>query len=309
MIEMAFIASAQKSIEMISVALAGNGYFRPSILIAVDVEIDDRRQLQLVPSIEEINNLFGNIHRSILEAFSQIPRLNRRLRAKSIESISDYHEIIAEDNEFREKQRLIERLLIENQQKLKAYVEMWTPFVTFLQHKCTELDHEPMAVVDIEQNVHKMSEMSTQLALKDIREIISFVSVDAQQLRRQILIEIREWQRCHWQIAVHATLEKMLRFFSEIDKENDIHVSEVSIQNDEELHRYNQFYDRLKTEIDKWRCTVDEVNFSFDIFSRHDVSIDDTLEAMKVKLNRRWNDRLKSFDRTREMLDGATREK
>lgn len=258
--------------------------------------------------MQEINDLFGNVHGLLLDAISYIPRLSARFQLQTASDLIPYNRAIEMDNEFQEIRSKILDELAKNQRKMSAYIDQWTPFATIWQFDRLAFMRQfgagdETAAVCFAKNINQFTDVSNQISIRETVLAVNFMAVNASQLRKHLLSEIDEWQLKYLELLKTKTDEKIAKLF-EYTAENGRRVAEVPKTVDD-LHRCSAFYDSLTCSIDHWRVVLVELTDNFEVLRRCKMISDSEFSDMKENMITQWNNYLDKLTEADEVLDDA----
>lgn len=258
--------------------------------------------------MQEINDLFGNIHGFLVDAISHIPRLSARFQLPAASDLIAYSRAIDMDNEFQQIRSNILDELAKNQREMSAYIDQWAPFTTIWKFdRLTFLRlfgaADDTAAVHFAKNINQFTDISNQIAIREISLTVNFMAVNALQLREHILAEIDEWQLKYLELLKTKTDEKIKKLF-EYTAENGRRVAEMP-KNVDDLHRCCAVYQCLIHSIDHWKVVLVELTDYFEVLRRCKVISDSEFSDMKANMITQWNEYLDKLTEADEALDDA----
>lgn len=265
-------------------------------------------QICLTPTMQEVNDFFGNIDSLLLDAISFIPRLSARFRLQPANSLIAYSKAIEMDDEFQRIQRKILDEMAKNQREMSAYIDQWAPLATIWQFdRLAFMRHfgagDDTAAVHFAKNLNQFTDISNQIAIRETSLAVNFMAVNASQLRTNILAEIDDWQMKYLELLKTKTDEKIAKLF-DYTEENGRRVAEVPKSVDD-LHRCCSFYECLKRSIEHWKVVLVELIDYFEVLRRCKVISADEFSNMKANMIRQWNAYLDKLAGADEALDDA----
>lgn len=258
--------------------------------------------------MQELNDLFGNANRLLVDAISHLPRLCDRFGLQAESKTSSYSDAIASDEEFRQIQAEIMTELVNNQREMCAYIEQWTPFAVIWQlDRSNFMQHfgacDDIAAIHFARNINQFTEISNDIAIREPVLPVNFMVVNASELQRRILYGIDEWQSEYAALLKAKTDGKIAQLHSYM-AENGHHLIEVP-ESVDDLHRCSTFYDNLSQSIGHWKIVLVELAEYLDVLRRCRVISDTEFADLKGNMTEEWNEHLNKLGRAPEILDDA----
>lgn len=258
--------------------------------------------------MQEINDLFGNVHNYLVDAISHIPRLTSRFKLETPNDLIAYSNAIEMDDEFQRIQSKILDELEKNQCKMSAYIDQWIPFAAIWQFdRLAFMRHfgasDDTAAIHFAKNINQFTDISNEIAIRETSLAVNFMAVEALQLRKHIITEINEWQQNYLELLQTKTDEKIAKLY-EFTAENGRRIAEVP-QNVDDLYRCCAFYECLKHSIDHWKVVLVELTENFEVLRRCNVINDNQFSDMKTNMITQWNAFLDQLTDADEVLDDA----
>lgn len=258
--------------------------------------------------MQDIFDLFGNVHGLLIDAISHIPRLSVRFKLKSASCVVPYSEAIGSDAEFWEIQSNIMNELAKCQSEMSAYIDQWTPFCTIWQFDRAVFMRlfgasGGTAAVHFAKNINQFMDISNQISIREISLAVHFLSLNASQLQKQILDEVDEWQMKYLELLKTKTDGRIAKLFEYI-AENGYRVAEPP-ENVDDLHRLCATYENLMHSIDHWKVELAEMVNNFEVLRRCKMISDNEFSNMKERITIQWNTYLDKLTEADEVLDDA----
>lgn len=258
------------------------------------------------PTMQETNDLFGNVSSLLVDAISHIPRLGARFQLQIAKGLVAYSEAIEIDDEFQQIQSNILDELAKNQREMSAYIDQWAPFATIWQFDRVEFmrifgSGDGTAAVHFARDINQFTDISNQIAIRETALAVNFMAVNASRLRKHISSQIDEWQLEYLKLLKKKTDEKIVQLF-EYTTENGRIVAEVP-QNVDDLHRCCAFYENLTRSISHWKVVLVELTDYFEMLQRCKVISDNEYSDMKANMIEQWNEYLDKLTSAAEVLD------
>lgn len=287
-----------------------NRTFEKSIFFSVLIFLHPSiKQLIQEPSVQLIRSSFLDIFHLIIMAVSKLPRIVQRLDVQPTEKLSAFSDLISKDSECLDWQLKIEKELKLNEQNMELYQKRWLQYAYLWQLDKPETI-ERFAISELatangfNEKVIEHRTLSHRITLIDSTMKVHFMLVNATEIRKKIRIEIEEWKRLYLDALHRKTNEKLVEWLKYIDENSEQILKQP--KSVEELQKCCTTYEQLTSEIDRYKCTLTALNGQFDILYKYGVSIDGSLNELRLTMRPRWQEYLSKLNDANEMLKNAT---
>lgn len=287
----------------------GDGALYPDAIFHVAIDI---RKSELIqdPCLKRIHSTFLDIFALITKALSKLPRIVQSLDLKPKERLAAYSDLISVDQECLEWQSKIEDELKLNDKNMERYKKQWLQYAYLWQLNKPETI-EKFAVSEsatangFNGKIIEHRTLSHKITIIDSTMKVHFMLVNAIEIRKKIRIEIEEWKRLYLDALKTKTNEKLVKFHEYIDANGDQILKPPKTV--EELQQSCTAYEQLTSEIDRYKCTLNELNDQCDVLYKYGVSIDDNnaINELRLTMQPRWKEYLRKLNDANEMLNNA----
>lgn len=307
MIEEAIKISARQTLTSVYDTLHGNGALYPDAIFHVIIDIRESELIQ-DPSLEQIRFTFLNIFDLITKALSKLPRIVQSLDLKPNDELATYSDLISKDSECLDWQSKIEDELSLNEKNMERYQKQWLQYAYLWQLNKPETI-EKFAVSELatakgfNEKVIEHRMLSHKITIIDSTIKVHFMLVNAIEIRKKIHIEIDVWKRLYLEALTAKTNEKLVKFHQYIDVNCEQILKPPKTV--EELQKIRTAYEQLTSEIDRYKCTLSELNDQFDVLYKYGISIDNTINELRLAIQPRWKEYLRKLNDADKMLNNA----
>lgn len=307
LIEEAIKTCARQTLKSVYDTLHGNGGLYPDAIFHVLIDI---RKSELIqdPTLEQICSSFLNIFDMITNAISNLPRIVQSLDLKPKKKLSAFSDLILEDSVCLELQSLIVEELKLNEEKMERYQKKWLQYAYVWQLNKPETIEkfaisESATAKGFNEKVIEHKTLSHKITIIDSSIKVHFMLVNAIDIKKKIRSEIEEWERLYLDALTIKTNEKLVKFHEYIDTNSEQILKPPKTV--EELQISCTAYEQLTNEIDRYKCTLNELNDQFDVLYKYGISIDNTINELRLTIQPRWEEYLRKLNDADEMLNNA----
>lgn len=288
--------------------LHGDGALYPDAIFHVVIDIRESELIQ-DPSIEQICSSFLGIFDLITKPLSKLPRVVQSLDLKPKEKLATYSDLILKDSECLEWQAKIEEELRLNEENMERYQKQWLQYAYVWQLNKPETIEkfavsESATAKGFNEKVIEHRTLSHKITMIDSTMKVHFMLVTATEIRKKIHIEIEEWKRLYLDALKTKTNEILVKFHEYINA-NGEQISKPP-KTVEELQRSCTTYEQLTSEIDRYKCTLSELNDQLNVLYKYGVSIDNnTINELRLTIQAQWVEYLRKLNDADKMLNNA----
>lgn len=163
--------------------------------------------------MQSITNFFGNIHRTILDSISYLPRLLHKFELNVPANMQEIHKVIENNIEFREIQKSIVHEIMLNQREMMTNIEEWTPFISLWQlDKKIFMDNfkkEIVAADIFDKNIERLTDITNQIMFREIKSTVYFMVVNSKKLKQILLEQVEVWKIRYLDLVEESALERI----------------------------------------------------------------------------------------------------
>lgn len=262
-------------------------------------------QIHLQPELHQINSFLQNIHIKLTTSLAKVPRLSTALGLDAPRMPDDYCAVVSRDVDFQSWQAKILDEIARNDQKMLHYLDQWKQYEYLWQSnkQQTIARFEHVSALDFDRKTLDYAQLAHSIDVREATSRVHLLSVNAESLRKAILLEIDEW-KC---LFLHALKEKgnenLKQFYAGVES-GVKNVASIS-NSTEKLHKCSETNERLHRELDRCKCTMNELNEQFDVLKKYGITLDNDHDELSANIQRQWNKYLSQLADADEMLSNA----
>ncbi|XP_050498494.1 dynein axonemal heavy chain 2 [Diabrotica virgifera virgifera] len=303
LMEEALKICCKNSLELMYEALHGDGTTEPNPLIKLQANLIDNR-IKFQPTLSEVAHVIANIHKSLVEALTTLPRLNDKFHIAET-AFKPYSEIIAQDPKCQELQVLLDKEFKVNVDKIKEYLQTWEPF-----RDLWEVDKEKFIVryekedpspLLFDANIARYTELANNVNIQETVTAVHFMQINCAELKHAIIEHCIEWQEKLCALLFKMTNTKIMELYQYIKLYSEEIMKEPT--NLEEMQAAINLFDILNAEVPIREETFLLIHEQIVTLDKYNVPIPDLLRQQEKNIPKEWAAYLELLEQADKMLE------
>ncbi|XP_057654894.1 dynein axonemal heavy chain 2 isoform X2 [Diorhabda carinulata] len=303
LMEEALKICCKNSLELMYEALHGDGTTEPNPLIKLGAQLTDNR-IKFNPSLAEVSSVISNIHKSLVEALTALPRLNDKFHVAET-NFKSYSQIISEDEKCQQLQVLLNQELRVNVDKIKDYMQTWEPFRDLWEVDkdkfITRYEKEDPSALLFDSNIARYTEMANNVNIQETVTSVHFMQINCAELKEAIIAHCIEWQEKLCTLLFKMTDAKIKELYGYIRTNSEDIMKEP--RNLEEMQNSIILFDLLKEDIPTREETFPLIKEQILTLDKYNVPIPDSLRHQEKNIPKEWAAYLEVLDQAEKMLE------
>lgn len=191
---------------------------------------------------------------------------------------------------------------------MQIYLDQWKQYEYLWQsnkhqsvNEFGSVDH--VTALDFDRKIQEYVQLAHSIGIRETKTHVHLMFINAESLQIAILLELGEWKRLFLELLKSKTDENLKEFYDYIENSR----KSVAIVPDsiERLHKCSKAYECLRSEMDRCKCTMNELNEQFHVLNKYGITFNVDYNELKVNIRRQWDEYLKRLTDVDEMLNNA----
>ncbi|KAG5894356.1 hypothetical protein JTB14_031917 [Gonioctena quinquepunctata] len=303
LMEEALKICCKNSLELMHETLHGDGTTEPNPLIKLTANLTDNR-IKFNPSLVQVATVISNIHHSMVEALTSLPRLNDKFHVAEIE-FKSYSEIIAEDQQCQLLQVKLNQEVKVNVEKIKSYMQTWEPFRDLWEVDKNKFiaryERENPSAMLFDSNIGRYTEMANNVQIQETVTAVHFMQINCADLKRAIVDHCIEWQEKLCDLLFKMTEENLKELYDYmVMNGEDIMKEPKSL---DEMQYAIMLYDQLREETATREEQFPLMHDQILTLNKYSVPIPDTVRNLEKNIPKEWANYLDILEQAEKMLE------
>lgn len=265
-------------------------------------------QIHLQPELHEVNSFLQSVHTKLATALARVPRLSNTLNLDAHRIPAEYSAIVSRDTVFLSWNAKILAEITRNDQKMLHYLDQWKQYEYLWQSSKQQTiarfgSAEHVSALDFERKILDYAQLAHSIDIRETTCRVHLISVNAESLRKAILLEIGEWKRLLFDVLKEKTSENLKKFYVSIES-GVKNVATIS-NSTEKLHKCSETYENLHREMDRCKHTMNELNEQFNVLNKYGITFDNDYYELNTDIQRQWSAYRSQLADVDELLSNA----
>ncbi|XP_046574741.1 LOW QUALITY PROTEIN: dynein axonemal heavy chain 2-like [Haliotis rubra] len=290
MVEEAFRLNVKYSLQELSKAINGDGKSQPNPLFRVKV-ILEQDKVEFSPTLKQLATIMGNMSSHLTKAISGIKRLPDALRTrkKSMRELAIY-EVIAQDDETKKIQTVVNSGMQSNASHLQNYLSTWDNYreIWEIQKDAFIRRYQKLnpQVSSFDADIGRYDEVANNVQTQETILNIQFVLLDCSPLKQAILSHCKDWQSKFTTLLNEIASSKLKELYTFL-KDNSEKVKRLP-QTLDELGDSLNLWEKLNNDKPEIEAKFAPLNDQFSILEKYEVTIQEDVIEMHKALHGEW---------------------
>ncbi|XP_017772772.1 PREDICTED: dynein heavy chain 2, axonemal [Nicrophorus vespilloides] len=303
LMEEALRVTVKNSLQHVYETLHGDGVTGPNPVLNLETHLKHNK-INFVPTLSSFATHMADILPSITLNLTAVPRISEKFHIKNAR-IRSFSDLINSDAECNKLQKLINKEVQLNVDKMREYMQMWMPFRDLWElNKDLFIDmyeKENPTASQFDANIGRYTELANNVQIIENVTIVYFIIVDCNNLKKSIIDHCIKWQEKLTALLFKIT-KRMVNWIYKYTKENSEKVMVVP-QNLKEMQNAILFYERLVDEAPKEEKAFVEIIEQTEVLDKYGMEIPDEVRKNMKGIPQIWEAYLLTLEEADKMIE------